>query len=486
MDPLANAVLGVLFLATGLAATLWMYRLRGGAVAVSTPRAASPREGAPSPGRSEAPADGDDAPTGGDDAPTSEDEEYLGPWRRPSDELERHMATIHAVAAGGTYATEPLRTREPVVGWDSILLLGAQLARRPLGPDVPVRTETVIGPRAARPMVLGTPIYVTHMSFGALSREAQVAMARGTAAVETAIGSGEGGVLDEAREAAHRYIFEYVPLLYSVTDENLRSADAIEIKIGQSAKPGMGGHLPGGKVTAEIAAVRGRPEGVDIISPPAFEDLRTADDLKRRVDELRERSGGRPIGIKIAAGHLEADLALAVEAGVDFVTIDGRPGGTGAAPKTIKDSTSVPTVFALWRARRFLDEHAPEAISLVATGGLRIGSDFAKALALGADAVAIGTAAMIATGCQQYRICHTGRCPVGVTTQDSELRRRLDVETSARRVANFLRVSTEELRTFARITGRDDVKDLDRSDLGTVSAEIAARTGIPHVGDSPA
>ena len=266
------------------------------------------------------------------------------------------------------------------------------------------------------------------MSFGALSREIKIALAKGSAAVGTAICSGEGGILEDELQAAHKYIFEYVPNQYSVTDENLQRVDAIEIKIGQSAKPGMGGHLPGNKVTAEIAAVRGRPEGRDIISPARFDDIRTPDDLKRKVDWLREKSGGKPIGIKIAAGNIEADLEFAVHAEPDFITLDGRAGATGAAPKFVKDATSIPTIFALCRARRFLDERQLDNISLVVTGGLRISSDFAKALALGADAVAIATAALMAAGCQQYRICNTGRCPVGVTSQDPQLRGRLKID----------------------------------------------------------
>ncbi len=319
------------------------------------------------------------------------------------------------------------------------------------------------------------------MSFGALSREIKIALARGSAAVRSAICSGEGGILADELQAAHKFIFEYVPNRYSVNDENLRRVDAIEIKIGQSAKPGMGGHLPGIKVTREIAAVRGRPEGVDIHSPARFPDIRSRDDLKQLVDALRDRSGGKPIGIKLAAGNVEDDLAFALYAQPDFVTLDGRAGATGAAPKVVKDATSLPTLFALHRARKFLDEHQARHVSLLITGGLRISSDFAKALALGADAVAIATAALMAAGCQQYRICHTGRCPVGITSQDPELRARIQIDKSARRLENFLRVSTEELATFARLTGHDDVHQLSLADLCTTNSEISRHTEIAHV-----
>ena len=401
-------------------------------------------------------------------------------FRRASDELEAHMADIHRMALVGESVVEPMRSRKPVVSWDDILIKGAQLARLPLNRDETVDTATTIGPKAKTPLLIATPIIVSHMSFGALSKEAQSALALGSGAAATAMSSGEGGILAEAMGLAHKYIFEYVPNRYSVTYENLRRVDAIEIKFGQSAKPGMGGHLPGGKVTAEIAAVRGFPEGTDIVSPSRFPDIATREDLRRKVDELRRLSKGRPIGIKFAAGDVEADLEFALSAGPDFVTIDGRAGATGAAVKFIKDATSVPTIYALDRARRYLESHGIKGVTLIATGGLRVSSDFAKALALGADAVAIGTAALMAIGCQQYRICDSGRCPVGIATQDPGLRARLNVDESARWLASFLRVSTEELKDFARLTGHKNVHELSVGDLVTTSSEISAHTSIPH------
>ncbi len=193
------------------------------------------------------------------------------------------------------------------------------------------------------------------------------------------------------------------------------------------------------------------------------------------------RSGGCPIGVKIAAGHVEQDLAFALQAEPDFITLDGRAGATGAAPRVVKDATSVPTVHAVCRARRFLDEQVGRDVTLIVTGGMRVAADFAKALALGADAVAIATAALIASGCQQYRICHTGRCPVGITTQDPQLRERLDVELSSQRLANFLRVSTDELKMFARLTGHGDVHDLSLDDVCTTNTEVSSATRIAHV-----
>ena len=412
--------------------------------------------------------------------PEREPGEYLAEWRRSSDDLEIHMAAIHEMAVTGRSIVEPMRTRKSVISWTDLLIKGAQIAKIPLNDDEAVNTRTVIGPGADEPLVIDTPIYVTHMSLGALSREAKLALSQGSAAARTAMCSGEGGILKESMQTAYKYIFEYVPNKYSVTDENLRSVDAIEIKIGQSAKPGMGGHLPGSKVTKEIAAIRGFPEGSDIISPARFEDIRNGEDLKKKVDWLREKSAGKPVGVKIAAGDIEADLETILSAQPDFITLDGRAGATGAAPKFVKDATSIPTVLALCRARKFLDDKGAGNVSLVITGGLRISPDVAKALAIGADAVALGTAALMACGCQQYRICNTGKCPVGVTSQAPELRARLHVEKSARRLENFLRVSTEELQTFARLTGNDDVHKLAITDLCTTNSEISRHSDIEH------
>ncbi len=413
---------------------------------------------------------------GATDSPGTPDE-----FVRLSDDLETHMADIHEMASTGEPVIEPMRTRKPSPSWDDILIKGAQLARIPLNRDVPVRTQTVIGPKAEIPLVIETPVYVTHMSFGALSREAKIALAKGSAAAKTAMCSGEGGILPDSLESSDKYIFEYVPNRYSVTEENLGRVDAIEIKVGQSAKPGMGGHLPGKKVTREIANIRGFREGEDIISPAHFEDIHNKEDLKKKVDWLRESSRGKPVGIKLAAGHVEADLEIALYAGPDFVTIDGRAGATGASPKFVKAATSLPSIFALHRARKYLDENGAEGISLLITGGLRISADFAKALAMGADAVAIGTAALMAIGCQQYRICDTGKCPKGIATQAPDLRARLDIDESARGLANFLRATTEELEDFARLTGNNDIHELSIRDLCTVNSEISNHTGIEHV-----
>lgn len=232
-------------------------------------------------------------------------------------------------------------------------------------------------------------------------------------------------------------------------------------------------------MTPEIAQIRNKPLGEDVISPSRFPGINNADDLKNLVNELRERSEGRPIGIKIAAGRIEKDLEFCVYAKPDFITIDGRGGATGASPAIIRDSTSVPTIYALYRARKYLDS-IRSSIDLVITGGLRVSSDFAKAIAMGADAIAIASAAMVAAACQQYRICGSGMCPVGVATQDEKLRERLQIDAASRRVENYLKCSAEELRTFARITSNDDIHGLSVDDLCTISREISEHTNITH------
>ena len=389
------------------------------------------------------------------------------------------MDDIHAMALTGKSVDSAMDTTVPVPNFDDILFLGAQLATSPKNVDCDVNIRTVIGKKAEKPMDLEMPVYIRHMSFGALSGRAKIALSKGSAMAGTAMCSGEGGALWDEMVAAHRYIFEYIPNQYSFNDMTLEHCSAIEIKIGQGTKPGMGGHLPGEKVTEIIATMRGKRRGEDILSPSKFPGLDTLEDLKRMVDMLRSRSGGLPIGVKIAAGHIEEDLEFISHSGCDFITIDGRGGATGSSPKFLKDSSSVPTVYALSRARRYMDEHGMEQ-DLVITGGFRTSGDCVKALAMGADAVAISSAALMALGCQRYRICNTGMCPMGIATQDPELESRLDVDAGSKRVGNYLNALANEIRSFLRVTGHRGLEELSLDDLCTVSDEIAGHTGIRH------
>lgn len=406
--------------------------------------------------------------------------DYLKEYIRNEDEKETYMKDIHKMAESGKSIISAMGTNKKVISWDDILILGNQLNPAPLLESEEVCLQTVIGKHAKKPMVIDSPVYITHMSFGALSKSAKVSLAKGSAKAKTAMCSGEGGILPEEKESAYKYIFEIIPNLYSFTDENLETSDAIEIKIGQATKPGMGGHLPGIKVTEEIAKIRGKKVGEDIISPSKFSNINSKEELKNFVDELRTRSKGRPIGIKIAAGHIEQDLEYITYAKPDFITIDGRGGATGASPKIIKDATSVPTIYALYRAKKYLNDHNLD-IDLVITGGFRVSSDIAKALAMGATAVAIGTAAMMSIACQQYRICETGKCPVGVATQEQTLENRLKIDISSERLYNYLKVVNDELKTFARITGHNDIHDLNNNDIVTTNREISEYTNIYHV-----
>ena len=405
--------------------------------------------------------------------------EYLKEWSRDQDEFETRYARVAALARSGASTSSPMRTRRKFVDWESVLFRGAQLDPMPLNGDTPVTTRTVIGPDSAHPLELTIPFYVSHMSYGALSREAKIALARGANEVGTAACSGEGGMLPDEQAAAGAYIYELGTADFSHREENIKLADAIEIKIGQAAKPGLGGTLPKMKITEEIAAIRGIPQDKDSHSPGRHTGIDSPEDLKRRVAELKEMTGGRPIGIKFTAGRVEADLAVALAAEPDFITIDCRGGGTGSGPDFVKDNVCLPPIFALHRARRFLDSQSSR-VTLCVTGGFRDSTDIAKALAMGADAVALATSSMIAVGCQQYRICDTGRCPVGIATQDPELRQRFDIDLSVKRYVNFATGMRRELEILARINGQDNVHNLSVGDLLTIDHEVSLYTDIEH------
>ena len=413
---------------------------------------------------------------------------YLGAWTRRG-ATDRGMYLVHHLAEGGgpfveamgSERNEPGMHARPYPSYDEIVFRPAQLDRLPVLGDVPVETSVVLGTRARKPLALDIPLFVSHMSYGALSPEAKEALARGASAAGTAIASGEGGAHPRERDNASRYIFEMASGYFGWTEENIGRASAIEIKIGQGAKPGLGGTLLGSKVTAEIAAVRGVTPGTDVHSPAHFPDINSKADLARRVAEIKEMTGGVPVGIKFAAGDVERDVAAALECGADYITIDGLGGGTGAAPVHVKDNVGIPSAFGLYRARRYLEAEGVTDVQLVATGGFRAPNEMAKALALGADAVALATASLMAIGCQQYRACHSGGCPVGIATQNPKLRDRLDVQESARRLTEFFLGATGMMVDFARVCGRRRLADLNRTDLATLDPELARRTDLEWV-----
>jgi len=402
---------------------------------------------------------------------------------------ESTLESIHALARDGLTKTGHHGEmtsmgvpRHTLPHWDDIQILAAQFAHKPLMEDVAVGSELVIGPKAKKPLILKIPLFVSDMSFGALSEEAKVALARGAELAGTGICSGEGGMLPEERDANSRYFYELASAQFGYDESLLTGIQAFHFKGGQGAKTGTGGHLPGNKVTEKIAQVRGLEKGQDAVSPPTFAELNTPADFKRFSDRVRELSGGVPIGMKLSANHIEKDIEFAIEAGVDYIILDGRGGGTGAAPLIFRDHISVPTIPALARARHYLNKREKKDITLIITGGLRTPADFIKALCLGADGIAISNSAMQAIGCVAARMCNTNNCPAGIATQKPELRAKLNVEQSANQLARFFEASTGLMQVMARACGHDHLQKFNHEDLTTWNRDMAALTGIEYGG----
>ncbi|MCW9089539.1 MAG: glutamate synthase-related protein [Gammaproteobacteria bacterium] len=402
---------------------------------------------------------------------------YQGRWRRWAQNT-RGKQVVRKLAKGKAPAIDAMGA-EPVspglvVGFDHFHLRAAQLARLPKPEGELVSTTVVLGRGAGKPLQLALPAFISHISFGAVSREAKIALARGSALAQSMTCSGEGGMMAEERAAARTYVLEMASGYFGWNMESMAQADAFEIKLGQSAKPGLGGELPAAKVTEEIARVRGIEPGSAAHSPARFPDLAGLKDFAERIASLRSHFPEKPVGIKIAANHLEADLEAALSLQPDYLTVDGFGGGTGAAPVHVRDHFGMPLVMALPIARRHIDTHNANSrrpVSLVATGGIRTPDDMLKALALGADACALATAALFALGCEYYRACNSGHCPTGVATQSPELRARIDPEIAAERVANFLNGTRRQLEEYLRIMGHTHLHDLSLQDLLPLTAE---------------
>jgi glutamate synthase domain-containing protein 2/nitrite reductase/ring-hydroxylating ferredoxin subunit len=415
---------------------------------------------------------------------------YQGAFQDPhGDPAEPHVSLIRRLANEGLEylghhgpVTSMGVSREQLPKWDDIQFVTAQLARKPQLDDVPVSTDVVIGPNADKPLRLEIPLFVSDMSYGALSEEAKVALARGAELSGTGICSGEGGMLPEEHAENTRYFYELASGKFGWSLDKVADVQAFHFKLGQGAKTGTGGHLPGIKVQGKIAAVRGLEPGVDAISPSTFTDLNHEDDFRRVADEVREASGGAPIGVKLSAQHIEDDIDAALRTGVDYIILDGRGGGTGAAPVVFRDHISVPTIPALARARRHLDARGRRDVTLVITGGLRTHTDFAKALVLGADAVAVSNSAMQAIGCIGMRACASNSCPVGIATQKPELRARLPVDEAAERLHKFFCASVELMSVLARACGHTHLKEFCTDDLTTFDREMAHLTDIAYGG----
>jgi glutamate synthase domain-containing protein 2/nitrite reductase/ring-hydroxylating ferredoxin subunit len=372
--------------------------------------------------------------------------------------------------------------RSELPSWDDLQILTAQLAEPPLHDDAVVDTGLTIGPGADEPLELDIPVFVSDMSFGALSEEAKVAISKGAEQAGTGVCSGEGGMLPAEQAANSRYFYEYATGKFGWDIEKVTDVQAFHFKAGQGAKTGTGGHLPGDKVQGKIAEVRDLEPGTDAVSPARFPDLRTPEDFAEMAARVRDVGGGIPVGFKLSAQHVEDDIDFALEAGADYIILDGRGGGTGAAPDVFKDNISVPTMAAIARARDHLDERGADDVTLIATGGLRTESDFIKAMALGADGVAVANAAMQAIGCLGMRACDSNNCPVGIATQKEDLRDRLVVDSAADGLANFFEATTELMKVMARACGHDSLSGFERRDLTAWKRDIAALTGVEYAG----
>ena len=420
---------------------------------------------------------------------------------------------VQRAAATGLYEIRGLGAKRRVPHFDDLLLLGASLSRYPLeGYREKCATRTVLGARyASRPIELDIPITIAGMSFGALSANVKEALGKAATDVGTSTTTGDGGMTDEERRASKTLIYQCLPSRYGFNPDDVRRADAIEIVIGQGAKPGGGGMLLGQKVNPRVARMRTLPEGVDQRSASRHPDWTGPDDLAIKIRELREITDWeKPIYVKVGATRVFNDVKLAVHSGADVIVVDGMQGGTAATQSVFIEHVGIPTLAALRQAADALtDLNMTGKVQLIISGGIRSGADVAKALALGADAVSIGQGMLFALGCNsdsyvhegahisaaaEYRAlgtqagychhCHTGRCPVGVTTQDEELERRLEVAVGARRARNYLKTLTMELTTLARACGKQDVHHLEREDLVALTVEAAAMAGVPLAGTS--
>ena len=366
--------------------------------------------------------------------------------------------------------------------WNDIQFLPAQLASRPLLDEEAVATSVVIGVKAKKPLQLDIPLFVSDMSFGALSREAKIALSKGAELAGTGICSGEGGMLPQEQENNTRYFYELASAKFGFSWDKLDKVQAFHFKGGQGAKTGTGGHLPGSKVSKEIAKVRGLNEGETAISPATFPDFHGVEDFKAFAEEVRTRTGGIPIGFKIAASHIEKDIQFALDVGVDYIILDGRGGGTGSAPTILRDHINVPTIPALARARQYLDKVGATDVTLIITGGLRVAEDFAKALMLGADAIAVSNSALQAIGCLGMRACGSNNCPVGIATQKESLRSRLIIDASAKQLYNYFNATNDLIKVIARACGYDNVIKFRKDDLSTYDYDMHRLTGIDYAG----
>jgi methylamine---glutamate N-methyltransferase subunit C len=418
---------------------------------------------------------------------------------------------VHTMAEEGRYEIRGWGAKRRLPTFDDLVLVTASASRYPLeGYRERCDTTTVLGSlHAKKPLELAIPITIAGMSFGSLSAHAKEALGRAATAVGTSTTTGDGGMTPEERRASKTLVYQCLPSRYGFNPADLHQADAIEVVIGQGAKPGGGGMLLGQKVTERVAGMRTLPAGIDQRSASRHPDWTGPDDLRIKIEELREATAWeKPIYVKLGATRVTNDVKLAVAAGADVVVVDGMQGGTGATQDVFIEHAGIPTLPAVRLAAEALREIGMHGkVQLIVSGGIRSGADVAKALALGADAVSIGVASLLALGCNRptYRQggvdhdatgdyerlgteagfchhCHTGLCPVGITTQDPDLEQRLDPEVGARWMTNYLKAMTMELTTLARACGKSDVHNLEPEDLAALTVEAAAMAGVPLAG----
>lgn len=433
-------------------------------------------------------------------------------YREESASIDRRaMRYIREAAECGLYEIRGMGAKRAVPSFDDLVFLTASASRYPLeGYREKCVSTTILGTRyAKKPIELAIPITIAGMSFGSLSASVKEALGRAATEMGTSTTTGDGGMTQEERQSSRTLVYQCLPSRYGFNPDDLRKADAIEMVIGQGAKPGGGGMLLGQKVSPRVAKMRTLPEGIDQRSACRHPDWTGPDDLKIKLEELREITDWQvPIYVKLGATRVREDVKLAVKAGADVVVIDGMQGGTAATQQVFIEHTGIPTLAALPLAMEALEEmNVVGEVQLIISGGIRTGADVAKALALGADAVSIGQAVLVALGCnhdsysengrdvdvtQDYaklgtaagfcHHCHTGQCPVGITTQDPVLERRLTPDVGARRLKNYLQVLTMELTTLARACGKSNVHHLEREDLVALTVEAAAMAKVPLAG----
>lgn len=396
------------------------------------------------------------------------------------DSFYQMIVDIKDMAATGNSVVRSMGTLKKLpFSLDDLHFIPAQVYRIPLNREDEVNTEICIGPNAKEPLKVSSPIMISGMSYGATSKNVKLVIAQVASELKITFNSGEGGIQDEELTVASDYLIgQYATGRFGVDEKMLKRVAAVEIRFGQGAYPGKGSYLPASKMTTDVAKVRGL-KGIETAYSPAYHhDMRTPQEIKEKVSWLRKVTSGVPIGAKIGCGNIEKDIQVLVDAGVDFIALDGFGGGTGATEFYARENVGIPIFAALPRAFRVLtDRGVKDKISLIAGGGLRTAADFAKCLALGADAVYIGTAALIAINCEQYRICETGLCPTGITTHNPALVKQLDVEEGVDKLSNFIKLSTQEIANLTRIVGKDNVNKLDSDDLVAMNKDLAVITG---------